>query len=241
MKQHPIQLSLPVSLQDETRFTNFYVENDANALVVRALNQLLSARTGPSQVQQIMIWGGSGSGLSHLLQASCHEAFERGLNAQYLPLKSLLEYEPQDIFDGMECNRLICLDGIEFCVGTTDWELALFHFYNKLRDAGHALVIAANLQPNKLQIQLPDLKSRLFSSPVYHVKTLSDEGKHRALMTRASERGMVLSSEVARYILERVPRDPKQLFTLLNTLDEASLREQRKLSIPFVRSVIEGA
>ena len=45
--------------------------------------------------------------------------------------------------------------------------------------------------------------------------------------------------KVARYILARYPRDLDSLFALLDKLDVASLAEQRRLTIPFLRSLEE--
>jgi regulatory inactivation of DnaA Hda protein len=58
------------------------------------------------------------------------------------------------------------------------------------------------------------------------------------MIARAAARGMEMPADVATYILSRASRDTAELFTLLNRLDDASLQEQRKLTIPFVKSVL---
>jgi len=47
-----------------------------------------------------------------------------------------------------------------------------------------------------------------------------------------------LTDEVAQYILHRAPRDMKELFLTLKRLDHVSLAEQRRLTIPFVKQVL---
>ena len=59
-----------------------------------------------------------------------------------------------------------------------------------------------------------------------------------ALQLRAKGRGMEMSDEVAKFILSRAPRDTNDLFHLLDHLDDASLQQQRKLTIPFVKDVL---
>ena len=47
-----------------------------------------------------------------------------------------------------------------------------------------------------------------------------------------------MSAEVAFYIVTRAPRSLEHLLELLDTLDKASLAEQRALSIPFVKQAL---
>jgi DnaA family protein len=60
------------------------------------------------------------------------------------------------------------------------------------------------------------------------------------LRLRASRRGLDLSDEAAVYLLHRVPRDLHSLFGVLDQLDDASLAAQRRLTIPFLREVLDA-
>ena len=68
--------------------------------------------------------------------------------------------------------------------------------------------------------------------------TLDDDQKQAALQFRARARELELNDEVAAYIIQRLPRDMNELFWQLNRLDHASLAEQRKLTIPFVKKIL---
>ncbi len=61
-----------------------------------------------------------------------------------------------------------------------------------------------------------------------------------ALQRRAQWRGFSLPDDTADYLLARVGRDTGSLFRLLDRLDRAALAAQRRLTIPFVRSVLEA-
>lgn len=230
----PVQLSLGVSLRDDATFSNFYAADDNNRQVLAAV-EAASRNAGEANV---VIWGARGAGLTHLLQACSHAACANGVRVQYLPLRDLVGYAPRDICDGLEAMQLVCLDGIDEISGNREWEQALFHLFNNLRDAGHRLLIAAHTSPPAIPVRLPDLKSRILGGVVYHLHGLNDEGKQVALQVRAKARGLELSDEVARFILARAPRDTNELFLLLNVLDDESLQQQRKLTIPFVKDVL---
>lgn len=228
-----VQLSLGVSLRDDATFHNFY-KGQGNALVVHALKQFSQ---GEGE-QNIVLWGRSGAGLTHLLQASCHAAHQQQLDIQYLPMKEMTSFEPKPVCEGLDRFPLVCIDDIEQICGNRRWEQTVFHLFNRLRDAGHRLLIASHTSPSALPLLLPDLKSRLLGSVIYHLHPLDDAAKASALQMRAKARGMDMPEEVSRFILSRAPRDSSQIFALLNVLDNASLQHQRKLTIPFVKEVL---
>ena len=90
-----------------------------------------------------------------------------------------------------------------------------------------------------MPLQLHDLVSRLGWGPVYQLSSPDDETRSAALRLRAANRGMEMPPEVAAYLLKRASRDMHALFALLERLDERSLAAQRKLTIPFVREIIQ--
>lgn len=229
------QLSLGVSLNDDATFENFYApEGSANA---RTLAWLREQAAGQGEAF-IYLWGNSGVGLTHLLQAAGHSAQNNGLLVQYLPLRELVGFAPEALFEGLENLDYLCLDGLEAVVGKPEWEEALFHLYNRLHEHQRRLLVAAVQGPRELPVTLPDLRSRLMWGVTCQVQPLNDEDKQQALRHRARARGLELSEDVAHYILQRVPRDMNELFCYLQRLDHASLAEQRKLTIPFVKKVL---
>jgi len=135
---------------------------------------------------------------------------------------------------------LVLVDGLDFIVGSTDWERGLFNLYNQLKQSAGSLVLASRRSPKALDIELPDLKSRLLGCSVFALGELSDEGKGRALSQVAESRGIQLSPEISHYLITRLPRDMHSLFAFLDELDRRSLQLQRKLTIPFIKSVLEA-
>lgn len=65
-----------------------------------------------------------------------------------------------------------------------------------------------------------------------------DDDRLRILMARAEQRGLVMSEDVATFILKRAPRSLSALLAALDQLDDNSLKAQRRLTIPFVKSVM---
>ncbi|PAU87826.1 DnaA regulatory inactivator Hda [Pseudomonas sp. WN033] len=234
MVGQPVQLPLGIKLRDEATFASYYA--GPNAGVVAALQMLADPQQELAE-PCVYLWGAEGSGRSHLLQAACHRAAEAGALAMYLPLADLLEHGPS-LLEGMEQVELLCLDQLDSLAGRADWEEALFHLYNRLREAGGRLLLAADAAPRAVSFGLPDLVSRLGWGLVYQLQSLDDQDKQQMLKLRAEQRGLQLSDEVARYILSRGARGMSELFDALELLDQASLQAQHRLTIPFVKRVM---
>ncbi len=186
----------------------------------------------------ILLWGAGGTGKTHLLLAACQAVAARSGQAGYLSFKQVDALAPA-VLDGLEALELVCLDDIEWLPGHPAWEQALFHLHNRLRGAGRALLVAGRLSPSALPLGLADLKSRLQGALTFHLRDLDDDEKALALRRRAQARGFELPEEVAEYLLKRIPRDMTALCEWLERLDQASWTAQRKLTIPFVKSVLK--
>ena len=133
----PQQLSLGVSLNDDATFDNFYAPvGSHNAEVVAFLRDQVEHQ----RETFVYLWGASGSGLTHLLQAGCHYAQSRGMSMQYLPLADLAGYAPAELFADLGALDYLCIDHLTAVAGRPDWELALFNLYNSLRESGKCLV-----------------------------------------------------------------------------------------------------
>ncbi|ARN72967.1 DnaA regulatory inactivator Hda [Oceanicoccus sagamiensis] len=225
------QLPLAVQLRDDTTFDNFYAGD--NALLLETLRAQL-----PSGERYIFLYGASRGGRSHLLQAACHQADELGLTSVYLPLTELRDYPPQELFEGLEQLSLVCLDDIDTVMGDSDWEQSLFHLFNRLQERQVHLIVSANSAVRELNSGLADLSSRLSWGAVFQLKSLSDPQRSAAIQLRAERRGLELNDEVIQFIYHRCQRDMETLLDVLDTLDHASLKEQRRLTVPFVKDIM---
>ena len=186
----------------------------------------------------IFISGETGTGKSHLLYSLCHRAQLNNRSHIYIGLKQYSELS-EELLVGLEDIQLVCLDDIHMVLNSDKWQLALFDFINRVREVGTChLVVSADAGPKALNVSLPDLKSRLTWGVSFKLQSLSDEQRIQALINRAERRGLTMSDEVARFLLTHMKRDMPSLMTVLNELDNSSLKEKRKLTIPFVKTVL---
>jgi DnaA family protein len=226
---HP---QLPLGFEPGELFT-FDSLVAGNNSVATGLAQQMSLNKGE---KQLYFWGDSGLGKSHLLQASCNLAAKNQQTVCYLTQVEI-KNQSVDIFDGLEQVELVCLDDIETWLIDNAWEVALFDLINRVRENNGRLMMASAHPPEEAFVKLPDLRSRLSWGPVFQLQNLSDKEKYQALRYRAKQSGLELPENVADYLMQRYPRDMFGLFERLAVLDKAAMAMQRRLTIPFIKSV----
>ena len=224
------QLALPLRLADHAVFASFLATGN------EALVATLSGLAAGEDVAGCWVWGAAASGKTHLLQATCEKAADQ---AVYVPLTMLLEAGP-GMLDGLASRSLVCIDDIDAVAGRPEWELSLFKLYNELGATGGRMVAAAKAPPRACNFELADLGSRLTQLAAFQLHSLGDSETRAALQLRAAHRGLDLPDETAAYLLSRNRRDMASLYELLDKLDAEALRAQRRLTIPFVRSVLDS-
>ena len=226
------QMTLGVQLKERATFASFYTAR--NQELVAHLRHVAAATPAGAT----WIAGPHTSGKSHLLQAVCAE-LAPGKRAAYLPLETLLPFGPGTL-DGVESLDLACFDDIQSIAGLEAWEQRMFSLWQRALEHNSTLLFAARENPAHVDFQLQDLKSRLSSSSVFAVRELNDDEQLEALALRARLRGLEMPAETARYLQRRFPRDMRTLCEIFDTLDDAAFAAQRRLTVPFIRDVIEG-
>ncbi len=208
------QLVLEISPPPEPTFAGFVT--GANAELI---NSLLELAAGGLAESIVYLWGGRGSGRSHLLGAT--------LRAAQLP------------------GRLVIADDVDAL--DAQGQIMLFNRINEVREAsaargagGAGAVLAAGSVPPAQLALRDDLKSRLAWGLVYQVKPLTDDEKAACLRDAAARRGMRIPDEVVTYLLTHVRRDLPSLIAILAHLDTYSLSCQRPITLPLVREALSS-
>lgn len=229
MSERRVQLTIPLDQRVLNRFENFHT--GANAELTSRLNDLAS------NGGELGLWlsGDSGSGRSHLLEATCQAAEQSGRRAIYVPLMELPR-DPQ-VLESL-AGDLIALDDVDAWLGERELEAALMALYQGQLQTGSQLLMSSARTAQQEVFSLADLASRLRALAGYRVQPPDDEGLRSILTEAALRQGLVLTRSVLDYWLHRAARSLPELLGQLKVLDERALAEQRRVTIPLIKEVL---
>ncbi len=225
------QLPLSVRIPDRAVFGTYLPARNVQPV------EHLTLVAGGHRLETTWLCGPHGTGKTHLLQAVCVQVSETQ-QAAYFPMREFASLGV-GVLEELPPFDCLCLDDIDAVTGNREWERALFGVLIEMQERGARLVMSAEAPPALIQWALPDLGSRCAASAVFQLRVLDEDEQQEALKLRARVRGVELPDETARWLLRRFPRDMRTLYDLLDALDEASLVAQRRLTVPFIRSVLK--
>ena len=229
---HPVpQLPLALRYPPEQRLDT-YLQAPVGLL------EHLRALAEGQPVGAVFLHGDHGAGKTHLLVAACAAAGALGHKPAYLGLKHL-RGRLAAACEGLDNAALVAVDDVDAIAGAREDEVALFHLHNRLRDAGSALLYAATTAPEGMPLALPDLRSRFAQCTRWSLPQLDDTGRTELLRQRAAARGLDFDDAALEWLLRRASRDLGSLTAIFEQLDHASLAAQRRLTVPFLRQVLE--
>lgn len=216
------QLLLDLRPAQPPSFDNFIVgENDE--LVTR-----LKLLAEPGCFDALYLWGGTGSGKTHLLSAAAAYALRRR------PV--LLVEAPSAAQLTAPPGGLLIIDAVDRLDANA--QVALFRILNTARLIGLGLLFAGRQPPLKLALR-EDLRTRLGQMLIYEIKTLNDEQKAAALRRHAIERGLRVDDNLVRYLLAHGRRDLPSLMAVLDHLDRATLERKQHATLPLLKEILQ--
>ena len=212
-----------------------------NGAALQALRDIARSAGGE---RFVYLWGGTGSGRSHLLRGLAQAA--RGGTGVYLcgtPGGRMAADHRIALDDGIAAADGIAADNVIAVDNVPDLpaadQIELFNLYNRVRAGAGALVASGDAAPAQLALR-DDLRSRLAWGLVFQLHPLSDEEKAGALRQHARGRALELPEDVVAYLLSHARRDMASLIGILDALDRYSLEQKRAVTLPLVKNALES-
>jgi chromosomal replication initiation ATPase DnaA len=171
---------------------------------------------------RLALWGGEGSGKTHLLHVWAERRAAALLQG---PVLNRADFAPPD--------RPLAVDDADVAA-----ERPLLHLLNAAAEAGHPVLLAARDAPGRWQVALPDLASRLRAMLAVEIRP-AEESLLRALLARLlAERQLAVSESVQEWLLARLPRTPAAMREAAARLDRAALVAAVGVTRPLAALVV---
>ena len=225
------QIGLPLSFDRQFSYDN-YITSSADLTV-----GLLRAMIRDGGETMVGLWGGQGSGKTHLLNASVSYARRQSLDFRFYDGGLLCGCNPGEL-DDFDQGDMLVVDNLDALCGNRPWEEKFYLIINRVRERGGRFLYSLSRRPQDLVCELADFQSRLGWGLLLELPVHGDDEVRDIVRARAKLLGMDLSDEVLFFLLSRFSRKLEDQISILRTLDRATLSRQKKVTIPLIKQVL---
>jgi DnaA family protein len=133
---------------------------------------------------------------------------------------------------------IICIDDLDAIKGFPEWEIALFNLINNSLISGCRLVFGTSQNPASINFSLSDLDSRIRKINSTEVFPINDANLQEAVKKISQFRSIRLGDKELNYLITYTERSIDSLINILNKLDDLSIEQKRKITIPLIKEII---
>lgn len=212
------QPAAPPALNPLQTFATFVV-GDENRM---AADAAVRAAGEPGAINPLLIFGASGLGKTHLLNAIGHAAFERGISVICVSAERFGNDYVHGLGGGLEGFRsryrsadMLLVDDIQFLEGKEKFQEEFLHTFNELHAAGKQIVISSDRAPAALRLS-EGLRSRLQWGLIADLQYPGYETRLAILRAKAARHPRPLADDTLRAIAERCCPSVRELEGYLN-------------------------
>jgi len=178
----------------------------------------------------LILYGPVASGKTHLGAVWAERS-----SAICVKASSINEDVIRDIADMK--HHVIIEDG-DALIGNLAGEKGLFHLYNIFKEEQRSFLLTLKEPPVRRTFALPDLASRLRAAPSVAIREPDEDLLSAVLIKHFSDRQIRVGAEALNYILPRIERSFEAVRDLVEEADNRAMAQQRKISIPLLREIL---
>jgi chromosomal replication initiator protein len=209
---------------------NYTFEN----FVVGPNNQLAHAaaksvsRSPATQFNPLFIYGGTGLGKTHLIQAIGHFLIQERpyLKVLYIPTEQFInefiysiQTNTQHSFKIKYRNvDVLMIDDIQFLEKKEETQNEFFHTFNTLYENKKQIVISSDRPPKQIATLADRLRTRFEWGMITDIQTPNLETREAILRNKAAKENIVISDEAFNYIARRITSSIRALESALANL-----------------------
>jgi chromosomal replication initiator protein len=197
----------------------------------------------------LFIYGGSGLGKTHLLNAIGLMTldFHPDMNVMYVSAEAFMNEMINSIrYDRMPKFRekyrnigSLLIDDIQFLAGKDRTQEEFFHTFNTLHDSGKQIVVTSDKFPKDIPNLEGRLRSRFEWGFIADIQPPEIETKIAIIAKKMQESKIELSSSVAQYIASHVESNIRELEGFLVRIAAYSSLTNREIDLDLVKEVLK--
>ncbi len=222
------------NLNDKYRFDTLVI-GDFNQFAAAA-SQAVAEGPGMTKYNPLYIYGGTGLGKTHIVQAIGHQILEFFPNKRIMYATSekftsdfISAISDRTITDFHRLYRdvdVLIIDDIQFFTGKESTQEQFFHTFNALYHSGKQIILTSDRPPKEIKGLEERLLSRFGWGLVTDLQAPDLENRTAILYKKLSSEGKTLPDDVVRYVADKVTTNVRELEgALIRLLAWASIKK----------------
>ncbi|MEK7189614.1 MAG: chromosomal replication initiator protein DnaA [Patescibacteria group bacterium] len=232
-------------LNPRYNFINFIVGKGCE--LAHAACQAITAQLGKAY-NPLFIYGGSGLGKTHLLQAVGNAILQQDKQKKVVYatcekftndfIHAVRSGQIKNFYDIYRKADLLLIDDIQFIAGKAETQEAFFNTFNDLHQQDKQIMITSDRPPKAISLLENRLLSRFEMGMIADVAPPDFETRMAILQTKCQEKGLPLEKEVLDFIANSIQNNVRELEGALNKLKAYHELKKTVPDIALVRTLV---
>lgn len=231
-------------LNQSYTFESFVVGN-SNKMAYTA-SKAVAEKPGV-QYNPLFLYGGTGLGKTHLLQAIGNDAIEKDRNVIYVTVEQFMN----DFLFSMknknlehfkskyrQCDLLL-IDDVQFLSGKETTQEEFFHTFNELHNANKQIVLTSDKLPSQIAGLEERLKSRFDHGLKSHIQLPELETKIAIIEKKSELNGIHLNKDIVQYIATNLGNSIREIEGVLIQINANANLIGGDINIELVKRVLK--
>ncbi len=224
--------------------------------VVGPFNELAQAASfavseSPGNIYNpLFIYGKTGLGKTHLLQAAGNEIRNKikDKNILYIQAQKFISEVVSAIRNGkMDSFKeqykdidVIIIDDIQFLSGKEKTQEEFFHIFNELYEKNKQIILSSDRPPKSINALTDRLRSRFEGGMITDIDYPDTETRAAILKKKALEKDFNLPDDACSYIVENIQKNIRELEGVLNKLIIHQKINKKEINLETTKSLLKN-
>lgn len=195
----------------------------------------------------LFIYGGTGLGKTHLLQAIGNQALENGKTVIYVTIEQFMNDFTFSIKNkNMEHFRakyrncdVLLIDDVQFLSGKEQTQEEFFHTFNELHNAKKQIVMTSDRLPSQIASLVDRLKSRFEWGLTADIQIPGLETKIAIIEKKSELNGIILSREIINFIATSLDNSIREIEGVIIRINASASLLNQEINLAMVQGLLK--
>lgn len=244
------RMKIDPNLSPNLKFSSF-IEGDCNRLA-RSAGMAVAINPGNNPFNPLYIYGDSGLGKTHVVQAIGHEICERHPELQVLYV-SMNKFQAQfqraylsdkkgelnDFIHFYQMIDVLIIDDIQELTGKPGTQNVFFNIFNHLHLSGKQLILTSDKPP----VELKDIEERLLTRFKWglttQIQTPDYQTKVKIIRAKVEKLNVPISDEVVNFLAENISANVREIEGALSSLVANASFMGRRITTSLAKEILK--